>query len=225
MPLTSISCSRLTWLQKCTMPSNAPTSRYAAQESSSISVEHMSTAPWWCGIMPRTKSTCASPVKLTAMPRCILMFTPSHRSTAFGQRSPPQTMVGAAVPLAPCSASAAASSPHGVVVVVGVVTAAATAGGPGLLLLLLLPPPLLLLPLMLLLPSPPPPLPPRASQVLREMGGSAGQDTTGKQLGSTSECCSEKSDMLRWQLGVAMSKRLQKFSTQVPTATPNLPLV
>ena len=38
-------------------------------------MSHITIAPSWCGIIPRTKSTCGSPVNSIAIPSCIAMFS------------------------------------------------------------------------------------------------------------------------------------------------------
>jgi hypothetical protein len=53
-----------------------------------VSTLHMSMAPWWWGIMPRTKSSFASQVNLMDMPLCIAMFSSSNTFDDQELRSP-----------------------------------------------------------------------------------------------------------------------------------------
>mmetsp|Transcript_2080 Transcript_2080/g.5722 ORF Transcript_2080/g.5722 Transcript_2080/m.5722 type:complete len:262 (-) Transcript_2080:632-1417(-) len=179
IPPTSRSCSNSTWLQKCTSPSRPPILSCSTQVRLWISTRHMSSAPMWCAIIPRTKSTSAEPVKLIAIPRCICMFVVSQSLAASGHRVPPQPMFESQANGEPHHAAEAHTSPAG------------QEEG-------------------------------RGAQESLLIGGTAGHDTAGKQLGSAVGCFSEKSLKSRTHDGVGICIGLQKFSTQVPRAMPSL---
>ena len=78
-------------LTECIIPMPEP-SESVSTPTEPRRMSHILTAPAWCGIMPRTKSTSTSHVNSIAIPWCITMFSWTNARVDAHER-PPQPML------------------------------------------------------------------------------------------------------------------------------------